>query len=45
MSAKERTVRDLRKLAELIERVDTPLKILHAQVSAEPETTKPNKRA
>lgn len=44
MNAKKRLIKDLKKLAILIERVDTPLKIVHAHV-AKPQDAKPDGRA
>lgn len=44
MSAKKRLVKDLRKLASLIERIDTPMKILHAH-AARPSGARADGRA
>lgn len=44
MNAKRRLIKDLKKLALLIERVDTPLKIFHAQ-AAVPQPAKRDGRA
>lgn len=41
---KKRLLRDLRKLTRLIEKVDTPLKILHAKAKGSDRNTKSGSR-
>lgn len=45
VNAKKGLAKDLRKIAMLIERVDTPMKILHAQIEANRQIAKANNKA